>query len=73
MIWQRFPKAAMGDGSGLSRYNLFTPMDFVWILRKMKTAFEWKNWSKFSAAGSGTLQYYFPDRHIRIYKNRFHV
>ncbi len=27
------------DGSGLSRYNLFSPKDFIWILQKMESEF----------------------------------
>lgn len=29
------------DGSGLSRYNLFSPEDMIWILQKMKAEFGW--------------------------------
>ena len=27
------------DGSGLSRYNLFSPQDFIWVLQQMKNEF----------------------------------
>lgn len=45
------------DGSGLSRYNLFTPEDFVWLLNKMVTEFGMERIKRiFPAAGEGTLQ-----------------
>ncbi|MEP6724520.1 MAG: D-alanyl-D-alanine carboxypeptidase/D-alanyl-D-alanine-endopeptidase, partial [Bacteroidota bacterium] len=51
------------DGSGLSRFNLFTPQDFVWILNKMKNEFPWKRISTiFPAGNKGTLtNYYITD------------
>ncbi len=47
------------DGSGLSRYNLFTPADLVWILKKMRSEFYWKRITTiFSTAGEGSLKSY---------------
>lgn len=56
------------DGSGLSRYNLFTPRDFVTVLDKM-----YKNHSKerlfplFPAGGKGTLKNYYQALPNRLY------
>ena len=48
------------DGSGLSRYNLFTPQDFVWLLSRMKTEFDWKRLSTiFPTGNTGTLTNYY--------------
>jgi D-alanyl-D-alanine carboxypeptidase/D-alanyl-D-alanine-endopeptidase (penicillin-binding protein 4) len=48
------------DGSGLSRYNLFTPQDFVFILGKIKNEFGWGRIKNILATGGeGTLKYYF--------------
>ncbi|HWJ26412.1 MAG TPA: D-alanyl-D-alanine carboxypeptidase, partial [Flavisolibacter sp.] len=44
------------DGSGLSRYNLFTPQDFVFILNKMQTDFGMDRIKNIFATGNtGTL------------------
>jgi len=48
------------DGSGLSRYNLFTPQDFVTILNKMKNEFGMERIKAiFPTGGSGTISNYY--------------
>jgi D-alanyl-D-alanine carboxypeptidase/D-alanyl-D-alanine-endopeptidase (penicillin-binding protein 4) len=48
------------DGSGLSRYNLFTPQDFVFILTKMKDEFGMERLKAiFATGGEGTLSGYY--------------
>lgn len=50
------------DGSGLSRYNLYTPQDFVFILKKMGDEFGMKRIKNiFPTGGSGTLSAYYKD------------
>jgi serine-type D-Ala-D-Ala carboxypeptidase/endopeptidase (penicillin-binding protein 4) len=51
------------DGSGLSRFNLFTPQDFVWLLNRMKQEFPWNRITNIFATGNtGTLtNYYITD------------
>jgi D-alanyl-D-alanine carboxypeptidase/D-alanyl-D-alanine-endopeptidase (penicillin-binding protein 4) len=45
------------DGSGLSRYNLFTPEDFIWILNKTKQEFSWNRIKSIYPTGNeGTLK-----------------
>lgn len=44
------------DGSGLSRYNLFTPQDFVFLLKKMKDEFGLERMKHIlPTGGTGTL------------------
>lgn len=48
------------DGSGLSRYNLFTPQSFVYILNKMKNEFGLKRLQTIlPTGGEGTLKNYY--------------
>jgi serine-type D-Ala-D-Ala carboxypeptidase/endopeptidase (penicillin-binding protein 4) len=48
------------DGSGLSRYNLFTPQDFVTILTKMKNEFGMKRIKVIlPTGGEGTISSYY--------------
>ncbi|MGG9960130.1 D-alanyl-D-alanine carboxypeptidase/D-alanyl-D-alanine-endopeptidase [Ferruginibacter sp. SUN106] len=48
------------DGSGLSRYNLFTPKSFVYILNKMQNEFGLARMKNILATGGeGTLANYF--------------
>lgn len=50
------------DGSGLSRYNLFTPQSFVWILNKMKNEFGMERLKTiFPGGGQGTLANYYKN------------
>jgi D-alanyl-D-alanine carboxypeptidase/D-alanyl-D-alanine-endopeptidase (penicillin-binding protein 4) len=53
-------KPRWADGSGLSRYNLFTPQDFVFILDKMKNEFGMERIKVvFPTGGEGTLSNYY--------------
>jgi D-alanyl-D-alanine carboxypeptidase/D-alanyl-D-alanine-endopeptidase (penicillin-binding protein 4) len=48
------------DGSGLSRYNLFTPQDFVYLLDKMKNEFGLPRMKGIlPTGGAGTLSGYY--------------
>lgn len=64
-----FPdKPRWADGSGLSRYNLFTPDDFIWILNKMKNEFSWERITAiFPTGGNGTLGTAYQQDSTRIY------
>jgi serine-type D-Ala-D-Ala carboxypeptidase/endopeptidase (penicillin-binding protein 4) len=48
------------DGSGLSRYNLFTPQDFIYILNKMKNEFGLDRMKTIlPTGGEGTIKNYY--------------
>ncbi len=53
-------KPFWADGSGLSRYNLFSPADFVWLLEKMKNEFGMARLQEILPTGNdGTLTNYY--------------
>jgi D-alanyl-D-alanine carboxypeptidase/D-alanyl-D-alanine-endopeptidase (penicillin-binding protein 4) len=48
------------DGSGLSRYNLFTPQDFIFLLNKIKKEYDWERIKNIlPTGGEGTLSSYY--------------
>lgn len=53
------------DGSGLSRYNLFTPRDFVSVLTSMrKQVSQERLWAIFPTGGKGTLRNYYQGQFV---------
>lgn len=64
-----FPQApGWADGSGLSRYNLFTPQDFVYLLNKMQAEFGMNRVkSVFATGGRGTLNSFYKKDSAAIY------
>jgi serine-type D-Ala-D-Ala carboxypeptidase/endopeptidase (penicillin-binding protein 4) len=56
------------DGSGLSRYNLFTPQSFVYMLNKIKNEFGWQRIKNIlPTGGTGTLSSYYKKDSGYIY------
>jgi D-alanyl-D-alanine carboxypeptidase/D-alanyl-D-alanine-endopeptidase (penicillin-binding protein 4) len=56
------------DGSGLSRYNLFSPQDFVYILDKMQNEFGMERIRNiFPGANEGTLSNYYVGSEGRLF------
>ena len=61
-------KPRWADGSGLSRYNLFTPQDFVAILGKIKEQFGMNRVKNiFATGGTGTISSYYKADSSYIY------
>ncbi len=56
------------DGSGLSRYNLFSPKDFIYILDKLQSEFGIDRMKRIlPTGGEGTLKSYYKDAIGSIY------
>lgn len=61
-------KPRWADGSGLSRYNLFSPEDFVWILKKLEDEFGLERLKVIlPGANEGTLQGLYKGYEQHIY------
>jgi D-alanyl-D-alanine carboxypeptidase/D-alanyl-D-alanine-endopeptidase (penicillin-binding protein 4) len=61
-------KPRWADGSGLSRYNLFSPQDFVAILNKMKNEFGMARIREiFASGGEGTLSSFYRSERPYLY------
>src|SRR5688572_21752855 len=61
-------KPRWADGSGLSRYNLFTPQDIVAILNKMQREFPMSRIKEiFATGGEGTISSYYKTEAGYIY------
>ena len=56
------------DGSGLSRYNLFSPQDFVWVLTQIKNEYKWERIREtLPTGGEGTLSSSYKNYAGKIY------
>ncbi|HEX3024503.1 MAG TPA: D-alanyl-D-alanine carboxypeptidase [Chitinophagaceae bacterium] len=56
------------DGSGLSRYNLISPQDFIFLLEKMKNDFAWNRITTILPTGDeGTLKGLYKNYAGKIY------
>jgi serine-type D-Ala-D-Ala carboxypeptidase/endopeptidase (penicillin-binding protein 4) len=56
------------DGSGLSRYNLFTPADYIWLLQKMQKEFPMSRLQTILPTGNdGTLTNYYKPLEGKIF------
>ncbi len=61
-------KPHWADGSGLSRYNLFSPQDFVWLLNTLKNEFGMERIKTIlPTGGAGTLGRYYKQDSGYIY------
>jgi D-alanyl-D-alanine carboxypeptidase/D-alanyl-D-alanine-endopeptidase (penicillin-binding protein 4) len=61
-------KPVWADGSGLSRYNMLSPADFVWLLDKIKKEFGMDRVKGIMQTGNtGTLTNYYKDLTGKMY------